>query len=248
MESQAFLRSTEALARVQHHWRKRSAVARDGQTFPLRTAGFSVALTREAGVCGTAVAQEVGARLGWPVYDHEIVDKIAGETGLRIELLESVDQRHRNWLAETLEDLMDVPRVSESTYLRHLFETLLSLGAHGECVVVEHGAAQVLPHETTLRVRLIGKRQDRIRQVSRRFNLDERQAADKLEEIDNERARFIRDFFQRDVADPTFYDLLLNASHWSVPECADLIVDALHRLQQRTPAKSPRGTTERSPY
>jgi cytidylate kinase len=241
MESQALLRSTEALARVQAHWRKRRQSATDGQTFWPHAPGLTIALTREAGVPGTAIAKRVGARLGWPVYDHELVEKIARETGLRVELFDSIDQKHRGWLEESLEAFMDVPLVSESTYLRHLIETLLSLGAHGECVVVEHGAAQILPYETTLRVRLIGRLEDRVREISRRFKVHGAEAVRKVQEIDRERARFIRDYFQKEVADPLFYDVLLNASHWSVAECADLIVDALRRLQQRCRQAGVRG-------
>ncbi len=176
----------------------------------------------------------MGRLLGWPVYDHELVEKIAEETGLRVSLLESVDERHRGWLHEAMEQFMSVPNLSESAYVRHLVETILSLATHGECVLVEHGAAQILPAASTLRVRLIARLEDRIAQISRRFNLHGRDAVRKLEEIDRERARFIRESFQRDVNDPASYDLLLNTSRWSVAECANIIVDALRGLQVRS--------------
>jgi cytidylate kinase len=224
---QALERSTEALARAQSHWR------RSGQESWSAKPGFSIALTREAGVPGTSIAHQLGARLGWPVYDHELVEKIAGEMGLRVSLLDSIDQRRRSWLQEVAEQFMAVPNISDTTYVRHLVETILSLGAHGECIIVERGAAQILPRQSTLRVRLTGKLEDRVRAVSQRFNLSGREAVRKVEEVDRDRGRFIREFFQKDVADPASYDLLLNASTWSVSECADLIIDALHRLQQR---------------
>jgi cytidylate kinase len=97
--------------------------------------------------------------------------------------------------------------------------------------------AQILPHETTLRVRLIATMEDRLREIGRRFNLQGHDAVRKLEMIDHERARFIRDFFQKDVADPGFYDLLINTSHWSMAECADLVVGALNPLRDRAAAR-----------
>ena len=229
--AQALQRSTEALARAQSHWRKRGDLS-------AKQTGWSIALTRAAGVPGTSIAHAVGDRLGWPVYDHELVEKIAGEMGLRVSLLDSVDEHRRSWLQECAEQFMAVPTVSDTTYVRHLIETILSLGAHGDCILVERGAAQILPRQSTLRVRLVAKREDRIRGIGERFHLHGPEAIRKLEEIDRDRAAFIRDFFRKDVADPTSYDLLLNASTWSVSECADLIVDALHRLQQRTAAQS----------
>ncbi len=52
-----------------------------------------------------------------------------------------------------------------------------------------------------------------------------------MNSTDAERARFVRDHYHRDATDPARYDLLLNSSRFSLPECTDLIVDALHRMQ-----------------
>ena len=42
-----------------------------------------------------------------------------------------------------------------SGYVHRLIQTLLSLAAKGECVILGRGAAQALPPQTTLRVRLV---------------------------------------------------------------------------------------------
>ena len=224
-------RLTEAMARAQRHWRTRGREAPPAETFPPKPSGFTIALTREAGALGTTVAHALGQRLGWPVYDHELVERIAQEMGLRVELLESVDERRRNWLEEAVEQFAMVPSVSESMYLRHVIQIVLSLGAHGECVIVGRGAAHILPFETMLRVRMVGALNDRIANLSRRLNLSWDKAARKVEELDRERRAYIREHFQKDAADPREYDLVLNCSRWSVEECVDLIVEALERLR-----------------
>ena len=186
------------------------------------------------------MACEVGARLGWPVYDHELLERIAREMGLRVRLLESVDERRQSWLRECIEAFASAPvegrYVSEGAFVRHLVETVLSLGAHGECVIVGRGAAQLLAPQTTLRVRLVGARADRIAAVSRHFGLTPKEAERRVQEIEQERVRFVRDHFQKDPADLANYDLILNSSRWSVAECAELIIQALHALQVWTPA------------
>jgi len=82
--------------------------------------------------------------------------------GLRATLLESVDERRKSWLLEFLDGLSSVPAVSESAFVRNLIETVLALGAHGECIIVGRGAAQILPAETTLRARLVAPLSERI--------------------------------------------------------------------------------------
>ena len=193
--------------------------------------GWTVALAREAGTQGTAVAKEVGRRLGWNVYDHELLEKIAREMGLRTNLLESVDERKVSWLQGALERFMSVPMVSESAYVRHLIETVLALGSHGHCVIVGRGAAHILPVETTLRVRLVAPRKDRVGAVARTLNLARDEAERRVEDRDREGVRFIRDHFLRDPTDPHNYDLMVNAARFSTTECADLVIDALRRIQ-----------------
>jgi cytidylate kinase len=194
---------------------------------------YTIALSREAGANGSLVARAVGKRLGWLVYDRELVQHIAADLGVRASLVESVDEKHRNWPQEWLESFSSAPAVSESAYARNLLETLLSLGAHGECVIVGRGAAQVLPTATALRVRLVGPVEDRIKAVCQRFGVPHEEAKRWVERTDGERARFVKDHFQKDSTDPRGYDLVLNSSRFSVPECADLIIEALHRLQAR---------------
>src|SRR5439155_13551970 len=93
-------RRTETLEQAQRHWQERR---REQSVAP--AAALSVALMREAGTPGTSVAREVGAGLGWQVYDHELLERIAAENGLRLNLLESVDERHKSWLTECVEAL-----------------------------------------------------------------------------------------------------------------------------------------------
>src|SRR3954451_10474791 len=105
---------------------------------------LTIAISRQVGAGGTSIAAEVGKRLGWPVYDHALVERIAQEMHLRTKLLESVDERHTSWLTDCAESFSQSPLVSTSAYVRHLIQTILSLGAHGSCVVVGRGAAQIL--------------------------------------------------------------------------------------------------------
>lgn len=194
---------------------------------------ISVALMREAGTPGTTVAHEVGARLGWPVYAHELLERIANERGLRLELLENMDERHKDWLTECFESFSSGRSVTESTFVRHLIQTILSLGAHGRCVFVGRGAAFILPGEQTIRVRLVGDLADRIQWTAQRRGLSRQAAARWIEETERERALFTRDHFRKDVSDPRYYDLVLNMSRWSIPECAGFIVDAIRRREER---------------
>jgi cytidylate kinase len=106
-------------------------------------------------------------------------------------------------------------------------------------VIVGRGAAQVLPVETTLRVRLVAPLEWRIVAISQKLGISREQAARQIHMIDHERVRFVKDHFHKEATDPRQYDLILNSSRYSVGECAELIVEALRRLQAHGPVGSP---------
>lgn len=97
---------------------------------------LTIAVSRQAGAGGTSIAAEVGGRLNWPVYDHALLERIAQEMHLRTRLLDSVDERRTHWLVESVESFSQVPLVNENAFVRHLIQTILSLGTHGACIIV----------------------------------------------------------------------------------------------------------------
>jgi cytidylate kinase len=237
-----------AVERARRNWQTRQQ-AGAGQTRPESPAPrpFSIALSREAGTQGSAVAKEVGRLLGWQVYDRELLEKIAHDMDLRTSLLQSVDERQQSWMLEVAEAFLSAPEkgdwgllVDESGFVQHLIKTVLALGVHGECVIVGRGAAFILPPETTLRVRLVGPIPERIAAWSRQYGISEKAAAQQVRTLDRQRTDFVQDHFRKDSTDPRNYDLVLNTPRLSVARSAEVIVDTLHRLeaQQR---KKPTG-------
>jgi cytidylate kinase len=222
----------EGLLRAQLHWQTRQrAEARDEDT--AAPVAFTIAISREAGAKGGAVAAKLGDRLGWPVYDRELLRHIAEEMGLSERLLDSVDEKRVNWLMTYLQAFASNNAVSPGAYLYTLSKVVLSLAAHGECVIVGRGAAQFLPPEKTLRVRLVAPLDDRIGVMQKRIGLQHEQAARRVESTDLDRTNFVREHFHRDPADPTLYDLILNTSRFTVEECAEIIEQGLRRFQAR---------------
>jgi cytidylate kinase len=217
----------EALALAEQHWNQRHRSSEKAAP-----AAPTIALSREAGTPGTTIARELGARLGWPVYDHELVEQIARQMGVHQCVLDDLDERHQNWLLQCLEAFRSTP-ISECAYSRRLRETILSLAARGRCVIVGRGAPCLLPHQTTLRVRLSGALDDRIARVSRQQNISREAAAKWITATDRARLEFVRTHFFSDAADERNYDWMLNTSHWPVPRCVDLIVDALSKAEER---------------
>src|SRR5512137_2175345 len=97
-------------------------------------------ISREKGAGGSSVAQLAGKRLGWQVFDKEIVDAIAQKARVRRELVESLDERHRATIHDAVARLLDPQPIETAGYMAHLHEVLLTLGHQGDVVIVGRGA------------------------------------------------------------------------------------------------------------
>jgi cytidylate kinase len=196
------------------------------------TPGLTIALSRQVGTPVDDEAAELGQRLGWAVHNADILERIARELGISTAALAKFDERRRSWLVECLESFSVGAGIGESVYVRRLVRTLRELAAKGDCVIIGRGAAHLLPAETTLTVRLIGEREDRITMLAHRLGIDRAQAARTIDEVESERARFIKEYFNHDPRDMAHYDLVLNTSHLSIAQCAGLIVEAVHQREE----------------
>jgi cytidylate kinase len=209
------------------HWDSRRQARAAGHN----DRAFTIALSRETGARGTSVARALGRRLGWAVYDQELLKIIAEEMGLRENLVQSVDEKIISWMRESLAAMSFDRMVSVSAYVHHLVETITSLGAHGNCIIVGRGGAFILPAETTLRVRLVAPLADRVEYMIQEFKWPRHEAEKRVRKTDGDREQFVREYFRKDPTDPSLWDLTLNVARYTVEQSSELIAAALQRLQ-----------------
>jgi cytidylate kinase len=229
-ESQLSARLSEVLLRASEYKELSGSAGKEPPALP-----YLITISREPGALGTTVARAVGKLLGWPVYDRELLDRVAEEMGTRVDHLQRVDERPVSWLEECVRQLTTQYNLSQDRYMVHLITTLRGLAQQGNCVIVGRGANFVVPHETALNVRLVADYKDRMAVLQQLLKVSEKEAARWEKKSSRERFDFVKRRFGKDVSDPHFYDLVLNTSRLSADESAEVIVAALHRLQARKP-------------
>ena len=55
---------------------------------------YTITISREVGALGNALGAELGRRLGWPVYDQELINMIAEKIGPKAANVGGLDERH----------------------------------------------------------------------------------------------------------------------------------------------------------
>jgi cytidylate kinase len=126
-----------------------------------------------------------------------------------------------------MEAFSSIPFVSESSYVRQLLDTILSLASRGECVIVGRAAAHILPPALAIRVRLVAEFADRARTMMHELSCTFDEAERQVKTLDQQRTTFVKNHFHCDAAAPENYDLLLNTSRLDIGTCSQLIMTAL---------------------
>ncbi len=111
----------------------------------------NVCISREAGAGGGTIARLVGTRLGWKVYDHELLEAIAHGMQIPAEEARLYDELAPSLVQDWLLPLREEHYAPQEAYLDHLAKLVESIGKAGESILVGRGAAYLLPRRKSSR-------------------------------------------------------------------------------------------------
>lgn len=185
-----------------------------------------VTISREAGANGTAVGRVAAEKLGYELWDQELVQRVAEQKGAPEALFAAVDEHSRTRIEDLLAGILMGDVGTETEYLASLGRVFHSIAQHGSAVIVGRGAQYVLTPGEALRVRVVAPLSDRIRVIAESRGLAEREARTEVERIDRERLGFIRHHYRRNAADPDAYDVVVNTGSLPLKAAGDVVVAA----------------------
>jgi cytidylate kinase len=187
---------------------------------------LTIAVSREAGARGGTIARRVGRKLGWQVYDQELLEYMAQEAIVSQGVLDTPQATPADWVEARLQQLIRDKMLSEHPTIVNLARVLLELATQGQVVLLGRGASCILPRETTLSVRIIAPLNERIAYMGQWLRLTVEEAAERVRLRDERRREFVANNFHRDPNEVHQYDLILNSSLLGEDVCAELIAQA----------------------
>jgi cytidylate kinase len=199
-----------------------------------RPRGLTVAVSREAGARGESIARRAGRDLGWQVFDADALDHLGRDEAAREELLADLPAAVREWAAAEAATAVRRRRLDPASAAGVAVRLMVALAARGEVVLVGRGAGFLLPAASTLHVRVVAPRAERVAYLADWLRLAPAEAAAELADRDAKRDRFLADVIGvADSADPCGYDLVLNSNRLGEEAAAAVIVQAVRHRHGR---------------
>ena len=156
-----------------------------------------ITVSRQLGSGGTELAELVADRLGYTLFDKEVIDVVAREAGVQREIVEGLDERTRNGIEQWVDGVLHRRIVTSQDFVRSLVKVLITVARTGSAVVVGRGANFILAGEPALHVRVVAGEEYRLRRLMRIQGIDRKEAGPMLEKADRERSEFVQRYLHR---------------------------------------------------
>lgn len=179
-----------------------------------------ITISREMGSGGIPIAHKVAERLGYELIDGETILEEAKAYGLSAEAIEQADEKPPHFV-----DTMD----SKQFLDLHLIELIiLEKALKGKVVIYGRGGQDLLKDiSSVLRTRIIAPFEERVERWAEREWLDPDRARYLVRKSDQQRAGFIKYYFDRDWEDAVHYDLTINTQRLSEDMAVQVICECV---------------------
>lgn len=196
-----------------------------------------ITISRMFGSGGSEVAELVARELGWALLDNALIEQVAADLRLTPAEVKAIEERVPSFaeriadaLAFTSQEMLAVPMgaslpPTEARLLEVTHRVIDEAVARGPAVLVGRGAqAWLASREDAMHVFCVTSREDSVRRVMARDGLAESEAARRVDEINRQRAEFVKRNWGREWAHASNYDLCVNTGWLGTDGAAELVV------------------------
>ena len=190
---------------------------------------------REFGSGRREVGEKLAAKLGIKLYDKELLQQAAKDSGFCEEIFENHDEKPTNsFLYSLVMDTYSVSGYSAAPFLdmplNHKvflaqFETIKKIAEKESCVIVGRCADYALSdNPDCINVFIHADLDVRIKNVSRNLNITENKARDIINKTDKQRASYYNYYTSKKWGDSKSYNLSLDAGKLGTDNCVEMIL------------------------
>jgi len=198
-----------------------------------------ITICRQAGAGGKTLAVAIAKAINelqpsdspWIAWDHELIEKVAGESGLDCHMAEKLETQHASWFQDLIASFSNTPDPNEFAIYRRVTQSIRALANAGNAIIVGRGgvfATNDVPGG--LHIRLVAPLEDRIKSMASRLNIATVAAAKQVHEIDRARESFYRRYWPQHDLRPESFSLTINTARLTEREIVNcllpLIVDS----------------------
>ena len=136
----------------------------------------------------------------------KIIQMIAESAEMSDKVVCTLDEKEITKRDDWLASLFESRHLWPDQYLHHLTKVIGTIGRHGNAIILGRGANFILPQKETFSIRIIAPEAIRTKNAVR---TTPEEAKRYIIKTDADRRSFVRKYFNTDVTDPLYYDMVI---------------------------------------
>ena len=184
---------------------------------------------RSFGSGGGFVGQAIGKKLGIPVYDNELISKVAEESGYSKSLFAGEEKRSlfsvSSFFASGRLSYLDSGYVNDNVMFNIQSEVIRSIAQKGDAVIIGRCADYILRDLKCLDVFVCAPLDYRIKRLMETEGIDAEQAESLIRRKDRTRETYYNYYTFGSWGQAANYDLCVDSSILGIEGTADYIID-----------------------
>lgn len=203
---------------------------------------YVINIGRQFGSGGKTIGERLARRLDIRLYDKELINLAAEESGFGAEHFERADEREQKGVLSSLIGYFRTSiagnyyaandPLSNDALFKIQSDVIRHIAERESAIFVGRCADYILrDHPLTINLFFTAEREDRIRRITGRVGCSEAEAVALMERMDTQRSRYYNYYASRRWGEAATYDLTINTSRLGEEGTAELILDfAAQRL------------------
>lgn len=182
-----------------------------------------IAIGREHGSLGHEIAVRLAEKLGYDLYDREILQKLAETHSIDPEFMRHYDEKPRNFLvsrrvngySNSLEDILN----------EHVFEYERELAASGKNFIIVGRCSDVILQDEPglVSIFMMADEDKKLRHIMNSRGKTEKEARQEIRSVDRDRRNYYHHYSGGNWKDMHHYDLVLNSSRLGLEGTIEVI-------------------------
>lgn len=185
-----------------------------------------ITISRQFGSGGRTVGKETAAKLGIPCYDHELIEKIAEESGFAKEYIAERGEyaSHGGWLASAFSDRDFYGRSNQDYLWSVQRKVILELAGKESCVIVGRCADYILRDTADcLSVFIHADMSKRAERIVRQYGESADTPEKRLRDKDKRRAAYYQFYTDRKWGAVENYHIALDSGVLGIEKCVEIL-------------------------
>jgi len=196
-----------------------------------------ITISRHFGAGGKTLGEMVSKRLGYALYDNEVIQLVSMKAKVSEEEVQSLEKDTSGAFKKlisgiapkSLHDLIlsrKQSAIDEDVYVDVLRKIITEIADEGKAVIIGRGSQYILEDSPdTYHVLITADMEDRIKFMEEKHDLTHEQAVKAVNDDEKRRANLFSKFGQTDYDQPERYHLVLNRSLLDLDSACEMMCE-----------------------